>query len=129
MGSGFGDLMDWLGWNKRRDYYRLYFLIKDFKEKIVADFSRLNEAIETQNASIVDLGADLTAAIERIDADVQALIAAANSDETDQAAIDAAAESLRSSTDAVKAVSTQLQALDPVPPVENPEEPPVEPEQ
>lgn len=96
-------LSEWLG-------------IAHLKETVMAQFDRLNQALDAQ-------GQEITAAVQRVADDVDALkaqIADLELDTADQEAVDAAVARVEASTEA-------LRAIDPVKD-EQPTEP-VEPEQ
>lgn len=80
--------------------------IRQLKEQTMANFDQLN-------ATIDGLGTALNAAVERVNADLQALKDQLAQDATDQANVDAATAKLQASVDA-------LNALDPAAPPAEP---------
>jgi hypothetical protein len=93
-----GDRLDRLGTRTRH-----------LKEYMVANFDALNDKVD-------GLGDAIAAAVTRIDADFQALRDQLASDATDQAAVDAAADKLQASIDALNSVDPD--PSNPAPPAE-----------
>ncbi len=96
------------------DLYRLVRRVLKMQEKLMADFTALNSALDAHNTA-------LSEAVQRVSDDVRALndkIAELELDSDDQAAVDAATSRVQASVDA-------LNAVDPVAPVapEEPEQP------